>query len=114
MHIYFSAVTLFALMMGTPLPAAAQELEADPGTVETEVGNADELRLRGWNQWICVAHAPGFYRPFIAASYFFQEGSGEGQQARRIARLNAIRQCEYYTRQQCRSNVMRDCRVQRY
>jgi hypothetical protein len=114
MHLYFSAATLFALIFGTALPAAAQDHETDVGEVETDATETDELRQSGWNQWICVAHAPGYYRPYVGVSYFFREGSGEGQEARRIAQLSAIRQCEFSTRRPCRSDVMRDCRVQRY
>lgn len=107
MRLYFSALSLLSLLLGTPLQA--QSLEHEEGAEEFV-----EERQYGWNQWICTAWAPGYYRPFVGASYFFREGSGEGQQARSIAHLSAIRQCQYYTGQQCRSRLESDCRVQRY
>lgn len=110
MRLYISAVSLVSLLLGTPVQAVASEVEDELLDSESEY----EVRQLGWNQWICTAWAQGYYRPFYGASYFFREGSGEGQEARSIAHLSAIRQCQYYTGQQCRSRLESDCRVQRY
>lgn len=110
MRLYLSVVSLAALLLGSPLQLSASEQEHELLNTEAD----EELRQLGWNQWICYAYAPGYFRPFVGASYYFQEGSGEGQQARSLAHLTALRYCQFYTRQLCRSRLESDCRVQRY
>lgn len=110
MHLYFIAAGLATLALGAPV--RAENLETEDMLADSQ--SVEEERQEGWNQWVCRATAYGYYRPFYGASYFFREGSGEGQQARSIAHLSALRQCQYYTGQICRSRIESDCYVRRY
>lgn len=106
-----SLVLATALSLSFVAPALhAEPDDADVMTLEEEL----EERQYGWNQWVCTAYTPGYFRPFVGISYYFREGSGEGQRARSIAQLNAIRQCEFQTGRRCYSRIDRDCYVQRY
>ncbi|WP_141732206.1 hypothetical protein [Oligoflexus tunisiensis] len=121
MRSYFAAVGLALVTLASPMKADSMEAEEILSDEEflseeqalPELDATEEERIGNWNQWRCYARSPGFYRPFMGASFYFRPGSGEGQRARRIARLTAIRTCQYYTRQQCYSNVQRDCYVVR-
>ncbi|MDQ3235506.1 MAG: hypothetical protein M3Q07_27160 [Pseudobdellovibrionaceae bacterium] len=110
MRLYIGAISLITLLLGSPMYADVADAEDQLNDSQTD----GQVRQRGWNQWVCFATAYGYYQPFVGSSYFFREGSGEGQQARSIAHLSALRQCQYYTGQQCRSRLESDCRVQRY
>ncbi|MFW7378929.1 MAG: hypothetical protein ACOH5I_09000 [Oligoflexus sp.] len=88
---------------------------AEFGDEETWTDEQDyEERQYGWNQWVCSASAPGYFQPFYGWSYFFREGSGEGQQARSLAHLSALRNCEFRSGRQCHSRLESDCYVRRY
>lgn len=110
MRLSLCVVSLSALLLGSSLQAAVVEETDEPQSIEGD----EEMRAVGWNQWVCEARAPGYLRPFYGWSYFFREGSGEGQQARSFAHLTALRQCEFQTGRQCRSRLESDCRVRRY
>lgn len=110
MRLCLCVVSLSTLLLGSPLQAEDLEASDELQSVESE----EELRELGWNQWVCTAYAPGYVRPFYGWSYWFREGSGEGQEARSIAHLTALRQCQFQTGQQCRSRLESDCRVRRY
>lgn len=67
-----------------------------------------------WNRWVCRANAPGWRQSFWGFSYYFRAGSGEGQQARSLAHLSALRNCEFRTGRQCFSRLETHCQVQRF
>ena len=66
----------------------------------------------GWNRWTCTAHGGPFQlRIFRGASYYFRAGSGEGQEAKRIAQKIAVRSCEFAGINGCTSGVAK-CTVE--
>jgi hypothetical protein len=88
------------MILGAPLKADTQ----------------DEPILRApaqWNRWICTARSRFPFRVFRGESYYFRAGSGEGQQAKAVAKLIAERECEFRTRLNCASRES-DCRVERH
>lgn len=118
----------FTLSAGTPAADSPlqEELSTDAkGEVKEEEEDTEILaeqmpaeltlddRRDEWNQWVCQAYAPGSLRSYNGRSFFFRAGSGEGQQAKRQARREAVRNCEFRTGKNCRSNLDRDCRVRR-
>jgi hypothetical protein len=121
MRSYFAAVGLALVTLASPMKADTMDAQDILGEEEflseeqalPEFDATEEERIGNWNQWRCYARAPGFYQPFMGVSYYFRPGSGEGVQARRTAHLTAIRQCQYYTRRPCYSNMQRDCFVVR-
>ncbi len=116
------------ILAGTPpeFPASqkiiaeqsTEEIESATDEDQTEIDLSADLsfdeRREEWNQWVCQAYSQGGnLRSFNGRSFFFRPGSGEGQEAKRQARREAVRKCEFRTGQNCRSNLDKDCRVRR-
>lgn len=118
MRTLFLAATLASFGFTGALSAESNELTTPEAVEELQLDqeyNIEERQQRQeWNRWVCVARAPGYFRPFVGRSYYFQAGSGEGQEARSIAHLNALRACQFRSRQRCQSRLESDCQVQRY
>lgn len=92
------------------------QLKAD--TLSQEAFSAEEPSSRliaeqGWNRWTCTARSLRGFRFYRGQSYLFRPGSGEGQDAKRVARLMALRECEFRNRFSCQSRMEADCSVQR-
>lgn len=108
-----TTLTLFALTV----PVTAQTFE-DMAPAEGSALNETYEKQTGWNRWVCWAQGVGYWggRSYSGSSYYFQAGSGEGQEAQSVAQLMALRNCEfraarYYRNVDCE---VRNCRVQRY
>lgn len=92
------------------------QLKADTMNEDIFARDADEpsaLVEQGWNRWSCTARAFRSFRIFRGHSYYFQQQSGEGQQAKRVAQLMALRNCEFHSRFSCQSRL-ESCTVQRF
>jgi hypothetical protein len=114
MRSYFAAIGFAFLALSAPI--RADVVESDDTTITEELadpGLEQSERIGLWNQWVCYAYTYGHYQPFAGSSFYFRPGSGQGQQARDMARINALRSCVYYTRQFCQSDIQRDCFVLR-
>lgn len=79
-----------------------------------DVADAVAARVAGWNQWTCTALSVGFpVRSFRGLSYYFREGSGEGQDAKRVAQKFAQRNCAFGGGRGCLSDLAK-CTVTRH
>lgn len=59
-----------------------------------------------WNRWTCTAHGSSLpFRFFRGQSYYFREGSGEGQEAKRVAEKIAVRNCDFAGVHGCTSEL---------
>lgn len=108
MRFAFVLLTGFFLTQATISNAENHELDFD----ESELSDGLEAaNAPGWNRWTCTATRPFILRLYRGSSYYFRDGSGEGQEAKRIAQKIAIRACEFATNGTCSSNLAQ-CQVE--
>jgi hypothetical protein len=94
MRMIFATPLILAATITLPVTSPAQDEEDETGINET---TADDFEAIGWNRWRCIAREQGIWwsRTYVGHSHYFQQGSGEGVQGQNIARLIALRECEF-------------------
>ena len=125
MRPFLALVTGFVLLQA-PIAKAGDDFEFDAADEASEVeatdmadysfaaDRADGVAARAvrWNRWTCTAHGgPLQIRIFRGQSFYFRDGSGEGQEAKRVAQKIAVRNCEFAGINNCTSDLNR-CTVE--
>lgn len=110
MRAFFVVLAGIILTQATISKADSQEVDFDRNEAEFS-DRIDAVDAPGWNRWTCTAKRSFILRMYRGSSYYFRDGSGEGQQAKLIAQKIAVRACEFASNGACTSNLA-ECTVE--
>lgn len=109
MRVFFALLTGVLLTQSAVVKADNYEADFD----DSEYAASADFADAGWNRWTCTATRPFNLRIYRGTSYYFRDGSGEGQEAKRIAQKIALRACEFASNTTCNSNLA-NCTVENH